>query len=402
MISHGNIWHNVRRRRDNHETRDATQVNDFIVPYDLEAFRRLGFNNVDVDRPTTVSWLPQCEFSVVFLNMPCSLSSLDHDLGLIYAHIARFVYKSRAVCMSPISFIANPLSWLDAASHYRAHVLVSPDFGFRLVTKRTKATKTPPSWDLASVCGVMTAAERVQPSTYVEFEAELRPYGYRGMTVPAYGLAEHVVCVCAVYGITISSTRGDVACGGGPNGYTPATLKIVDPDTSEEVPVGDTGEIFVSSRCVAQGYWGKPELSEATFRARLQPDDNKRYLRTGDLGYVDAEGRLYICARIKNMIIINGANFYSDDVEIVINKAGGDSIRSGCCAAFSLEGDDGDECLCVVVEIRENDVEKAKDLTAKLTTSVADAVGLRPRRIVLIKQKTILKTTSIPSVSPDL
>ena len=106
----------------------------------------------------------------------------------------------------------------------------------------------------------------------------------------------------------------DVCCGGGPDGFL-SNMKIVDPESRREVATGETGEIWIASGSVAQGYWGKPELSESTFRATLAIDDGHRYLRTGDLAYTDAEGRLYICARLKDLIILQGKNYYSDDLE---------------------------------------------------------------------------------------
>eukprot|EP00656_Telonema_subtile_P033826 TRINITY_DN37791_c0_g1_i1.p1 TRINITY_DN37791_c0_g1~~TRINITY_DN37791_c0_g1_i1.p1 ORF type:complete len:104 (+),score=22.03 TRINITY_DN37791_c0_g1_i1:72-383(+) len=73
---------------------------------------------------------------------------------------------------------------------------------------------------------------------------------------------------------------------------------------------GRVGEIWISSNSKARGYWGEPELTEETFRARLEADpDNREWLRTGDLGFLHG-GELYVCGRLKDLIIIRGRNVY--------------------------------------------------------------------------------------------
>ena len=70
-------------------------------------------------------------------------------------------------------------------------------------------------------------------------------------------------------------------------------LRIVNPETFVEKPAGEPGEIWISSASVARGYWGRPELSEATFRARVlhepggPPKVDKPFLRTGDEGFLE-------------------------------------------------------------------------------------------------------------------
>ncbi len=76
-------------------------------------------------------------------------------------------------------------------------------------------------------------------------------------------------------------------------------LKIVDPD-GEEVPTGTPGEVCIKSPLVMPGYWGKPEATAETII--------DGWLHTGDIGYLDAEGYLYITDRAKDMIIRGGAS----------------------------------------------------------------------------------------------
>ena len=91
-------------------------------------------------------------------------------------------------------------------------------------------------------------------------------------------------------------------------------VKVVDPVTHCELAENQTGELWINSPSVAAGYHGKPKLSEETFRATLKSPDSdtdceKTFLRTGDLAFLQ-DGFLYICGRLKDLIIINGVNYY--------------------------------------------------------------------------------------------
>jgi long-chain acyl-CoA synthetase len=87
-------------------------------------------------------------------------------------------------------------------------------------------------------------------------------------------------------------------------------LRIVDAATGEDLPQGDVGEIWVRSPQVMKGYWNMPE---ATAEAIVDG-----WFRTGDAGYLDADGYLYIHDRVKDMIVSGGENVYPAEVENVL------------------------------------------------------------------------------------
>jgi acyl-CoA synthetase (AMP-forming)/AMP-acid ligase II len=91
----------------------------------------------------------------------------------------------------------------------------------------------------------------------------------------------------------------------------PMEIRIVDADTERDVPVNETGHVFVRNRGRQREYYKDPEAT-----ARTWSDDG--WLRTGDLGYLDEDGYLYLCGRIKEMIIRGGNNIYATDVEAVL------------------------------------------------------------------------------------
>ncbi|MDN9009614.1 class I adenylate-forming enzyme family protein [Brevibacillus laterosporus] len=86
--------------------------------------------------------------------------------------------------------------------------------------------------------------------------------------------------------------------------------KIIHPQTGEELPVGEVGEIVVKSPYVFKGYWNNPEATNQVLR--------EGWLHTGDSGKFDEDGFLYIMGRYKDVIVSGGRNVYPDQVEDVI------------------------------------------------------------------------------------
>ncbi len=88
-------------------------------------------------------------------------------------------------------------------------------------------------------------------------------------------------------------------------------LRVVDPDSGEDAALGDVGEVWTRSPYNMAGYWRKPEETAATI-------DGTGWLRTGDAGYLDADGYLYLHDRMKDMIVSGGENIYPAEVENVL------------------------------------------------------------------------------------
>jgi long-chain acyl-CoA synthetase len=89
-------------------------------------------------------------------------------------------------------------------------------------------------------------------------------------------------------------------------------LRIVDPDTLDDAPPGQVGEIWIRTAMNMAGYWSKPEETRTT----IMPG---QWLRTGDAAYLDAEGYVYLFDRFKDMIISGGENIYPAEIENVLN-----------------------------------------------------------------------------------
>ncbi len=138
--------------------------------------------------------------------------------------------------------------------------------------------------------------------------------------------------------------------------------------------------------------------TQEVFAATVEGDASSAcYMRTGDLGFVNEKGELFVTGRLKDLIIVRGRNVYPLDIEWTIHSAS-DLVRPGCCAVFSvqLEGHD-EEKVVAVAELRQPvaDAKARDDLVLSIKTAVARAFdGLELHDVVLVKEHTVPKTSS--------
>jgi fatty-acyl-CoA synthase len=157
-------------------------------------------------------------------------------------------------------------------------------------------------------------------------------------------------------------------------------------DGEDELKPGVEGEICVHSPGVMQGYYNNPEAT----RRVLSADG---WLRTGDLGFVDAEGFLYVTGRLKDVIIVGGENVIPADIEEIVDRVPG--VRYS--AAVGVEsGRTGTQRLHVVAEVRGQAADAADHsrLVREIVQRIREGRGHRPARVLLVLPSTIPKTSS--------
>ena len=309
---------------------------------------------------TVVSWLP-----------------LYHDMGLIGCGFVPLYIGCRLVLLPPD--LRSPRAWLEAITEHRGVFTVAPDFGYRNCVRNIHDTT---GLDLSSLRMALSGAESVRPSTIRAFEAR---FGVRDVFCPAYGLAEATLAVAIwppgeplrldASGTYVSVGR---ACAG-------VRVAVADPDGGGRARPGEAGEILVQGPGVMQGYYREPEATARAIR--------HGWLHTGDLGFLDADGYLYITGRLKDLIIVGGENVAPVDLEEIVDGLSG--IRYS--AAVGVESERmGTQRLHIVAEVRSETA--APEELARLAKSVAAEVhrrrGLRPARVLLVSTHTIPKTSS--------
>jgi acyl-CoA synthetase (AMP-forming)/AMP-acid ligase II len=177
-------------------------------------------------------------------------------------------------------------------------------------------------------------------------------------------------------------------------------IAIVDPDSRAPLGAGQIGEIWVAGPNVARGYWRNPEASAATFGAKTAGEegageDGLRWLRTGDLGFLDDRGELYVTGRLKDIVIIRGANHYPQDIEDTVERAHPGLRRHGG-AAFAAQDGTGAERLVIVQEVERTwrhrlDID---EIVARIREAVVAEHEIVPYEITLLRPGALPKTTS--------
>lgn len=319
-----------------------------------------------------------------------------HDMGLVAALLQPLYVGFRGVQLSTSSFLRNPLRWLKAISRYGGTTAGGPNFAYELCAMRAREGNRLPddinlsSWDIA-FCG----AEPIRPGTIERFCETFAPYGFRPEAIwPCYGLAEATLIVTARKKGT--GTKVDVGPLGNPVvscGFPigDEDVRIVDPNTFEEMPPGVEGEVWISGGHIAAGYWGLDEESQTSLCAHGPSLGNKRWLRTGDLGFF-RQGELFISGRLKNIVIVRGQKVHAEDVENSTAHAHPD-IRSGGVAAIAVQLD-GEERLGVIAEIRNSKLADCTAVINAIQENTFSAHGVLPDLVALVPPSSLPKTTS--------
>jgi acyl carrier protein len=312
-------------------------------------------------------------------------------MGLI-GNVLQPIYSgSHCVLMSPAHFLQRPLRWLQAISRYKATTSGGPNFAYDLCVRKISAEQAS-QLDLRTWTVAFNGAEPIRPGTLQRFASHFESGGFRAEAFrPCYGLAEATLLVSMAGGprmIDDGNARSLVSSG---ETILDQKIVIVDPESLTECATGETGEIWVSSKSVAQGYWNQAEETERVFRARLADSGYGPFLRTEDLGLM-AEGELYVTGRLKDLVIIRGRNHYPQDIEQTVEESHS-ALRPGCGVAFSIDSGD-EERLVVVQELDRNRESDAEAAIGAIRDAVAERHELQVYAVVLIGAGTLSKTTS--------
>jgi 8-amino-7-oxononanoate synthase len=331
-----------------------------------------------------------------------------HDMGLI-GGILQPVYVGRSsALMAPATFLQRPLRWLEAMSRYRATTSGAPNFAYDLCVERTTEEERA-ALDLSAWRTSFNGAEPIRADTISRFTEAFAVSGLRrDVIMPCYGLAESTLFVSGGpvgrEPLAVAASRRALEAGElrtpqpdedgvllVSSGEPAQEVVIVEPETGQRCVDGAVGEIWVAGASVARGYWNRPRETRDTFGARLDGASTK-YLRTGDLGTL-RDGQLIVTGRLKDLIILDGRNYYPHDIEVAAERSHAD-LRPGFSAAFCVEGERGEELALVLEVTRHHRADEDASLFQAVRTELAASVGVVPDDIVLVKQNTIARTSS--------
>lgn len=315
--------------------------------------------------------------------------------------------------MAPNEFMQRPLGWLRAISHYRAEVACNPNFGFDLCVSRYRADQME-DVDLSSLRIALNGAEPVHAETIERFIATFAPHGFDPRAMyPAYGMAEATLLISGgtrsrghvarrVSQAALQAHRAEttseaddtqivVGCG---RALAGERIAILDPQKRTRLPPDRIGEIWVSGANIARAYWRNDASTREVLNAEIA-GERGAWLRTGDLGFLDANDELFVTGRIKDLIIIRGMNHYPQDIERTVQSLD-EGLRENCGAAFPVPDESGEETLVIVQEVERTARHKidSDEIKGRIREAIADCHELSARHITLIRPGALPKTTS--------
>jgi acyl-CoA synthetase (AMP-forming)/AMP-acid ligase II len=300
-----------------------------------------------------VSWLP-----------------VYHDMGLILKTMVPF-YLAAETHLLPTN-LRDVRLWLETIQLRKGTFTAAPDFAYRLMLNRVGQNE----YDLSSLRVALNAAEPVRATTIYEFE---KRFGLKNVMTAGYGLAE------ATVGVSMSKPgqipkvdeRGIVSVG---KPFLNIEVKIM--DKGETLKIGQIGEILIKSTANCIGYYNNSEETENLFR--------DGFIVSGDMGYLDEDGNLYITGRKKNLIKHLGQTIAGQELEEIVDTMPG--VRFSAALGMDRGRLEGEQVYLFAEMRNKGSAEIWEELTLQIVEAVHARLGIRPARVLFLKRHGIPRT----------
>lgn len=350
--------------------------------------RARGTNILDQHKPDEVilNWLP-----------------FDHIGSICDWHIRCMALGCTVVYVQKEYILRRALNWLDLIDKYRITHSWAPNFAYALVNDLIEQ-QPEQNWDLSCVQFLLTAGEAISRTSVKDCLEKMTAYGLKKTAIrPAFGMAELGSGVTyyqpsdeaplTFHRIEKSSLEGTIKRVGAdhPNSTIFADLgtvipgvviKIVD-NHNAVLPEDTVGCLQVKGDPVFPGYYKNPEADQEAFLG-------DGWFNTGDLGFI-SNGQLVITGRVKETIIINGANYYSHEIEAVVEELEG--VEVSCTAACAVHPpDSAAENLAIFFNCASEVDEVKLDLLKRIRRMVVSKVGVYPAYLIPVAKEVIPKT----------
>ncbi len=338
----------------------------------------------------------------------CSWLPLFHDMGLIGCLLGSINKNINLLLMEPIEFIRDPLNWLKPIEEFGATITSAPNSGYLRCVQKTSSEDVQ-SLDLSSWRIAMNGAEFVDPKTMTQFAEHFERAQFNSKAfMPVYGMAEaslavtfppvgregRIVCLeRRLLSKNIIEIIPEEFSDFSENHYMQIAsvgtaargieIQILSENLHLSQDEMTLGEICIRGSSVTSGYDSAlTNISESLIDG---------WLKTGDLGFF-YEGELYIVSRIKDVIVLNGENFYAHDIELASKQVIG-SV-SDKIMAFGLRRN-GLEELIILVEISKliayPECQRVED---SMRGFLFSEFGITPSEIIFLSEEKLPRTSS--------
>ncbi len=310
---------------------------------------------------------------------------LDHPGPLIRCVIRCVFLGCQQIHVDTAAVLQDILKWLDLCDRYEVTTTWAPNFAFALLCERAVDIEKG-HWDLSKIRSILNTAEPIVQETAQKVLKLLSPHGVAANAMhSSWGMAE------TSSGVTLSdqyllqdpdlpeSTK--FAELGFP--IPGISLRIVN-ENNQVVNEQTIGYLQVKGSTVTKGYYQNPELNREVFTS-------DGWFNTGDMGFLH-NGCLTITGRTKNIIIINGVNYYSHEIEQVVEAVWGVSPSYTAACATRQPGSSTDE-LIVFFHAAISEDNRLVDLLKDIRKNLVSKLGIKPAYLLPVEKEAIPKTS---------
>ena len=327
---------------------------------------------------------------------------LTHDMGLIGYHLSVLGVGMNHAVMDTNVFVRRPLLWMSKANELRATQLCSPNFGYKHFLKLFQR-KGLDDLDLSCVKLILNGAEPISWELCEEFLDALAPHGLpRTAMFPVYGLAEATVGVSIPepgteysritvdrHSLRVGDEYREVAPDDADavsfvrvgNAIRDVSIRVVD-DNDRALEAKRIGNIQLRGGSVTERIYGDESATTELFTS-------DGWLRTGDCG-VFVDDQLVITGRQKDIIIVNGQNYYPHDIEEIVARLDGLDLNKVVVAGATPKGGQTEELIAFI--LHRQSTEQFQPLIAAVRDLIGEQTGLEVDRVIPVQR--IPKTTS--------
>ena len=331
----------------------------------------------------------------------------DHVVPILTTHLKDVVMGILQIQLPTAAVLADPLLWIRALSRYRVNFSWAPNFAYQRILDALQLCDETLELDLRCVKILMNAGEQVLAPVVQSFQAALAPYGlHQNAVQPAFGMAEACTCMTynnhassqlavhfrptndlAVVDVVVDQTNSLKTSSQGFVDLGPVIpgveVRITD-EHNQLVKEGVIGRMQIRGPVITPGYLNNPEANAEAFVG-------EGWFNSGDLGFI-WNGHLILTGREKEMIVVNGANYYCFELEQAAAKVSGVMPTFVAATGVSLEQGANSDVL-VLFYVAESDVDRTT-LERQIIARVTESFSVVPQYVIEVEAENFFKTTS--------
>lgn len=321
---------------------------------------------------------------------------LTHSFGLIAGYLMPFIIGFQYYNMPSKLFVSNPILWIEKMSEHKVTMSAAPNFAYKHVCKMLKFYKNK-NLDLSNLRRIINGAEPVSVSVCEKFNMDMAEFGLKETVVcPSYGLSEATLVVSTPREdkkfVEVNVLRNNVAMANKvieieekkDNSVSfvevgkvldGIDIKIVD-DDGNELEDRVVGNVLLKGDMIFSGYYNNDYETNKVL-------DEFGWYNTGDLGFIRADN-LVITGRVKDVIFVNGENFYSHDIENICQEVCDNEFdRVAICGVYNAELNQ-DQVVCFLEY--NGDISQFDKIAIRIKKHIVKKTGIGIAEVIAVNK----------------